>query len=78
MTNQPNNRLEGVILSFFPERGYGFLRNLSGMGEYFYNVTRSPELDQQAIRVGLMVEFSVRSLPNGREEAVNVRKLDGA
>jgi cold shock CspA family protein len=68
-----NRRLEGIIIDFFLDRGYGFVS--SGDTRYFVHVTQLPgNLDREEL-VGKLVSFLPGETAKG-PAAYRVRVLE--
>ena len=61
--------MNGVVISFFAEKGYGFIRDESGE-DTFYHVTNIANTD--VLKKGDKVTFSTGLDFTGRVKAVNV------
>jgi hypothetical protein len=65
----------GVVLSYFENGGYGFVKDPITKKQWFYHITRSPDL-VEITHIGMDVTFEVTiSAVTFREEAVNLRNV---
>lgn len=66
---------EGIVQSYRPERGYGFLFDEDGT-VFFVHATEVPA-DQRPLRPGQRVRFEiVPGIPGKNDCAINVRVLE--
>jgi cold shock CspA family protein len=64
--------MQGTILTFYPERRYGFLQDIKTGADYFFH--RGDVQEQIVPRNGALVSFDLGQHA-GRTKAVNIRKL---
>jgi CspA family cold shock protein len=64
---------QGIVKTFFPEKGFGFIKPDDGRDDVFFHVNQvqnsaSPRVDQR-------VSFDLRESDNGRQRAASVRMI---
>jgi cold shock CspA family protein len=69
----------GIIKSYLPDRGFGFLRTAGGIADVFFHF-RDCEIDQEDLRPGMGVVCRVVAdlKQPGRWRAVDVALLDAS
>ena len=66
--------MQGKITRFFPDRHFGFIRELETGNEWFFH---EDDTALSAIERGVLVTFQAGKY-NGKPKAVNIRKLTPA
>ena len=70
----PGPRPRGVVATWFPDRGYGFIRTEGGREVYFHRRSVAGQ-DRAVIALGTQVEFEVEEGEKGPQAArVSVRR----